>query len=97
MCVLQPYYLPLYTFRLIIYMQHPNTAPWLPTPISRTPRVEEQLPVVFLVVGCVGMSVDDDASMGKFLASYTGTSGAMTQDMDDANSAMPNQNFPFER
>jgi hypothetical protein len=39
---LQPNNLSLYTLRLVIHMQQPNTTPLLPSPVSRAPRIKQK-------------------------------------------------------
>ncbi len=78
-------------------MQQSDATCWLPAAIGGTAGVEEQLPVMFVVIGDVAMTIDDHASVGKFLACQAYAVGRLAQDMYDADAAMANNDLAFER
>src|SRR5207248_1945094 len=94
---LQPYNLPPYTLFLIIHIQQPNTAPWLPPPISRAPRIEEQLPPVLLIIRNVTVSEDHTAGGRKLLSCQSHPVARVSQNMHNPNPTISHHHFALNR
>jgi len=93
---LEIYNLPLHTSRLVIHMQQPDAALCLAATIIRAAWIEEQLPVHLFIAGNVAMSEYHAARRRKFLARHLRAIMRITQDMHDADAAMPHLDFTLD-
>src|SRR5712692_6878636 len=94
---LEIYNLASHTFAAVIHVQQPNAAPWLAAAIVRAPRIEQQLPIHLFIPGNVAMPEHHTTSIGKFLSRHLRAIMRLTQDMHDADAAMPHYNFALDR
>src|SRR5215471_11178667 len=76
-------------------MQHPDTTLRLVATISRTTRIEKQLPIAFLIVWDMAMPEDNHTGVEKFLACHTCARGRITENMHNADSATANDDLAF--
>src|SRR2546428_6073643 len=77
-------------------MQQPDTAPGLPSPIRSTPRIKQQLPIMFLVIGNVTMPKHNNTSIREFLASHQRMSLRIAQNMHNPDPTMTHHYLAFD-
>lgn len=94
---LQLYNLPHYALLLIVHIQQPDTAPRLLPPISSTPRIKQQLPIMLFIPGNMAMSEYNTTGMGKLLPCDPLTMMSISRDVNNAVFTMSYYNLALNR
>src|SRR5579875_1181031 len=79
----------------IVNMQETDAAGGLTAAVVGAARIEEQLTIIFLVIGYMGMPKDHHTRMRKFPSCHLCMGRSIAQDMHNADAAAANYDLAF--
>src|SRR5258708_38460826 len=83
--------------RIVIYVEKAKATSRLPSPISSTPWIKQQLPTMFLIPRDMTMPEHNNTSIGEFLTGHLCMTSRISQDMHNPNATVTNNDLAFNR